>query len=830
MGDDDEGFGYRLRTSRVAAGLSQHRLAQRSGLSIRMISDLERGRTRWPYKDSVSRLADALELEGEARADFFAAAGRRPAGHQSRPAGPRQLPQATPYFAGRLDQLAALSQLLEQPGGTATISAIGGMAGVGKTALALQWAHQVAPDFPDGQLYVDLRGFDPSGTPMTVAEAVRGFLSALGVPAGQMPGTEQAQLGLYRSLLAGKRVLVVLDNARDVTQVRPLLPGSPTCRVIVTSRNQLAGLAAIEAARPLVLDVLSRDDARQVLAGRLGEGRLASDPDAVGQIIEASARLPLALSVIAARAATRVRVPLVRVADDLAGHGDSIAGTGWPPADVRAAFSWSYRHLEPTTARVFRFASLHPGPEFEPPAIAALTGLPPGEAARELDALARVCMINRAGPSRYDLHELLGAYAAELVAELDGADDQRAALTRLLDYYLRRAAMAMDVAFPAERHRRPAIGPHEGQLPDITDADEAGAWLAAQRASLVAAVVFAADHGWPEHATKLAEIIFRYLDIDAQFADAIAVHASAVQAARDLGDPVAEAAALLNAGNTGLHQGRYQEGIARFRQALALCQQSGDSTGQARALAGLGLSHLLQGRPEPAVDCFSQSLALYRERGDLIGQARALGNLGFAALRKGRYAEASGYLTESLTISSDVGDQGGRARALANLGEVELKQHRYDQAEDYLRDALDGFRQVGDRVSAADAMISLGIAEGRQDRTEQAMNHLTQALAFCRQAGDFPRQALALNGLGDVLLAAGLPAQARKHYAASLKLAAQAGEKYEQAGAHEGLAAAYQASGARARARRHWAEALALYTELGTAEAGEVEGQLSQTK
>jgi tetratricopeptide (TPR) repeat protein/transcriptional regulator with XRE-family HTH domain len=839
LGAGSEGFGFRLRTCRFAAGLSQHGLAQRSGLSLRMISDLERGRTRWPYRDSVSRLADALELDGQPRAEFIAAAGRRRAVRPAQPDVPRQLPPAVPEFAGRLDQLAVLSQVLEQPGGTATISAIGGMAGVGKTALAVQWAHQVAADFPDGQLYVNLRGFDPSGTPVTVAEAVRGLLDALGVPADRLPGTEQAQLDLYRSLLAGKRVLVVLDNARDVAQVRPLLPGSPTCRVVVTSRNQLAGLAAIEAARPLVLDVLTGSDARRLLAARLGEGRLAADPDAVEQIISACAHLPLALSVIAARAAIRPRLPLRQVADDLAGRRNlgAFASHDDPAGGVRGAFSWSYRQLDPATARVFRFASLHPGPDFWPPAIAALTGLSASDAARKLDALARVCMIHSTGPDRYGLHELLGGYAAELAGARDSADDKRTALTRVLDYYLGVAA----------RHRRPKVSWPAGQDPpgqdpaDVDPADQdpaedtafadAGAamsWLGSQRANLVAAAVYAAGHGWPLHAIRLAEVLSRYLDVDAQFADAIALHDSAGQAARGLGDRVAEATALLNAGNVYLHQGHYQQGTDSIRPALALYQAAGNVTGQARALAALGLGSLFLGRPERAVDCFSQSLALHRQHGDLIGEARALGNLGFAALRQGRYADAAGYLRESLAVCRDAGDLRGQARARANLGEIELRQDRYAEAAGYLREALDGFRQVGDRVSAADTLASLGITEARQGRPAQAIDHLTQALEFCRQAGDVPRQALALNGLGEVLLATARPAQARKHYAAALRLAAQSGEKYEQARAHDGLATSYQASGARSQARRHWAEALATYSELGAPEAETVRGKLSQ--
>src|SRR6185437_47739 len=293
--------------------------------------------------------------------------------------------------------------------------------------LAVQWAHQVATEFPDGQLYFNLRGFDRSGEPVPVTEAARAFLDALGVPSSQLPSTAEAQLNLYRSLLAGKRMLVILDNARDVAQARPLLPGSPTCRVVVTSRNRLAGLAAIEAAHLLALDVLTESEARLLLARRLGESRLVADPDAVTSIIDACARLPLALSLVAARAATRPRLSLRQIAADLSAR---------PAADVTAAFSWSYQQLDPVTARVFRFASLHPGPNLDPSAVASLTGMTAEQVARELDSLARVCMIQYAGPGQYSLHDLLRGYAAELTDSYDSAAERQAALSGLLDYYL----------------------------------------------------------------------------------------------------------------------------------------------------------------------------------------------------------------------------------------------------------------------------------------------------------------------------------------------------------------------------------------------------------
>lgn len=831
----EEGFGHRLRERRRAVGLSQHGLAERSGLSVRMISDLERGRTRWPYRDSLNRLADALALDAQPRAAFIASAGRRhpnakrPGTTGARharvsrsgardPSRPRLLPAPVPGFAGRADQLDALSQILEHPGGTAMICAIGGMAGVGKTALAVQWAHQVAAEFPDGQLFLNLRGFDRSSEPVSATEAARAFLDALGVPSSQLPASAEAQLNLYRSLLAGKRMLVVLDNARDVAHARPLLPGSPTCRVVVTSRNQLAGLAAIEAAHPLALDVLADDEARQLLASRLGESRLGADPGAVTTIIGACARLPLALSIVAARAATQPRLPLRQIAGDLRAS---------PAADVRAAFSWSYRQLGPATARVFRLASLHPGPNLEPRAVAALTGMTFEQAARELNALARVCMLQYAGPARYTLHDLLRGYAAELASSRDSAEDHAAAVRGLLDYYLSEAALAMDAAFPAERHRRPAVSPISELAAGFASGSAAITWLRAERASLVPVIAYAADNGWPEHAIKLAQVMFRFLDTDAQFANSITVYASLGRAARLAGDQVAEATGLLNLGNTRLRQGGYRHGIESIRQALALFRQTGDETGQGRALTSLGLGNLLSGHPRTAVTHFEHALELYRRRGDPTGQARALANLGFAGLREGRYAEATAHLRESLAIFGDIGDQRGQASALANLGEIELRQDRHEQAASYLRQALDGFRQVGDRTSEADTVANLGITELRHGRPVAAMDLLNQALDICRQTGDVPRQALALNGLGDVLLAMERPAQARRHYETALNLTAQVGEKYEQARAHDGLGNAYQASGVRSQARRHWRDALAGYSDLGAPEADQVRAKLA---
>jgi transcriptional regulator with XRE-family HTH domain len=402
--------------------LSQQELAERSGLSIRAISKLECGWTRWPYPDSVDRLADALGLRDAERAEFMVAAERR-LGQGTRTvrphAGdayvPQLLPAFIPAFVGRAGELETLSAMVDEPGGTTLVTAVTGTAGVGKTALAVHWAHQVAREFPDGQLFVNLRGFGPSGTPLTPADAVQVFLDALRAPADRLPTTVAAQLGLYRSLLAGKRMLIVLDNARDAAQVRPLLPGSPTCRVIVTSREQLPGLTAIEAARPLTVNALTSAEARQLLVRRLGPVRLAADRQATDQIIHSCAGLPLALCIVAARAGLRPDLPLARIATDLAGQPslDAFTGLADPAADIRAVFSWSYRQLDGDAARTFRLAGLHSGADLEAYTVAALTGATLELAGRTLDVLARASLIQVAGQERYSMNSLLRAYARE---------------------------------------------------------------------------------------------------------------------------------------------------------------------------------------------------------------------------------------------------------------------------------------------------------------------------------------------------------------------------------------------------------------------------------
>jgi tetratricopeptide (TPR) repeat protein/transcriptional regulator with XRE-family HTH domain len=848
VSQDAASFGARLRACREAAGLSQEDLAVRSGMSLRAIGKLEQERTRWPYRETVQRLADALELRGQARAAFVAAAGRRrgrvassAAGGEQVPPGadlssaivPRQLPGAAAHFTGRAAELKTLDAMLEQADGqrhgTVMISAIGGTAGVGKTALAVHWAYQVAGEFPDGQLFVNLRGFDPAGTPVTPADAVRVLLEALHVPADRLPVTVEAQLGLYRSLLVGQRVLIVLDNACDEAQVRPLLPGSPTCRVVVTSRNQLTGLAAIEAARPLTLDVLTEAEALRLLHQRLGAERVDSDPDATARIITSCARLPLALSIIAARAAMRPDLPLTQIAADLAERPGLEAFTAGPDpaADVRAALSWSCRQLDADAARAFRLSGLHPGPDFDRYVVAALTGERLERAGHTLGILTRGSLIQPAGLGRHSMHDLLRGYARELAAARDSEEERRAALTRLFDYYLSTASTAMDILYPAECDRRPRIPPPPTPAPVFAGEPAAQAWLDAERPSLAAIAAYAAQHGWPAHAIRLSAALFRYLDVGGHFPEAISIHTDCRRAARAVGDRAAEARVLNSLGAVDLRQRRHRQAAGHFEQAVALYGEVGDQPGQGNAFANLAFVELLQGHCGQAIDHFVQSLAIQRQAGNRSGEAHTLASLGFAELRQGRYQSAADHLRLSLDLFRDTSDRVGVVHALGLLSEVDLREERFLQAADQLKQALSLCREIGDRSSEGALLTIQGILDLRQDRHRQAADHLQQALSLSRETGDLWDQATALNGLGDAFLAMGRLAEARERYAAALNAAAEIGEKYEQARAHDGLARICQASGEAGEARSHLEEALTLFTELGAPETEAVRALLT---
>ncbi len=745
---------------------------------------------------------------------------------------PRELPAGVRHFTGRAGELAALTGLLSsadgQGPGTVVVSAIGGTAGVGKTALAVHWAHQVAGRFPDGQLYVNLRGYDPD-QPMPAAEALAGFLRALGVASQDIPAEVAERAARYRSLLAERRMLVVLDNASSEEQVRPLLPGSGSSAAVVTSRDALTGLVVRDGAQRLDLELLPAADAVDLLRALIGP-RVDADPAAAAALAEQCSRLPLALRVVAERAVARSGLPLDSLRDELADHQrrlELMDAGGDPRTGVRAVFSWSYRQLGAAAARTFRLVGLHPGADLDAHAAAALTGIGVGEVRGQLEVLVRAHLVRYAGPGRYSLHDLLRAYARTLAADQDGDRAQQAALTRLFDYYLGAAAAAMDVLFPAERHRRPPAAGPVACLPPLADAGAARAWLDGERATLVSVAGYAAGNGRPGYATGLAATVFRYLDEGGHYAEAVILHTHARQAARRAGDLNAEADAVHNLSLVDLRQGRYVQGAEHLRRVLALYREIGDATGQARALNNLGIIAARLGHRQQAAVYVRQALAIYRQSGDQAGEARAVHNLATMDAQEGRYPQAADHLGQALLLFRQVGNSGGEVHALNDLGLVEMRRARYAEAAVHIDTALALSRETGNLAGQARALTNLGDLAQRQGRHQQGRGYQQQALALFQQIGDQSGQAEALNGLGETLRVSGQEAPARARHTAALTLASQIGDQEQQARAHDGLACCHRAGGEYGRSREHWRQALTLYTELGAPEADQVRAQLA---
>jgi DNA-binding SARP family transcriptional activator/tetratricopeptide (TPR) repeat protein len=709
------------------------------------------------------------------------------------PAAPRQLPGEVRHFTGRESELEMLAGFLEESGSgrAIVISAIAGTAGVGKTALAVHWGHRVISHFPDGQLYVNLRGYDV-GPPVSPGDVLAFFLRTLGVAGSDIPASTDERAARYRSLLAGRRMLVLLDNAESAEQVRPLLPAAASCLILVTSRGSLAGLVARDGAQRLELDLLPLGESVALLQALIGE-RAVADPEATRALAERCARLPLALRIAAERAGARPGTTLASLVAELADEQrrlDVLDTDGDPRTAVRAVFSWSYRQLTQASARAFRLAGLHPGPDLDSHTAAALIGTPVSDADDLLQSLARAHLLQPAQPCRYGMHDLLRAYARELAAGQDRDDDCAPALTRLFDYYLFTSADAMDVLFPARRRPLPQTDSPTSAVMPIDSDTAARLWLDTERPCLVSATRYAAEHGWPGHAVQLAETLFRYLDSGAHYGDAITIHSHARDAA----------------------------------------QLTGDRAAQAHALKHLGLTQARQSHYEQARRHLHQSLTLFRDVADVPAEASVFANLGQVGFEEGDYQQAAGHLRRALALYQESGDRNGEARGLANLGLIGIRQGDYERATDDLHRALALFAECGDRRDEALTLANLGEVDLRQGRYEQAIDRLQRSLDVCRQVGDRQVEADALNGLGEAFLAAGCPADARDRHAAAVDAATQVGNNFERARAHNGLGHAYRALGDPGQARDQWHQALALYGDLGAAEAEKILGYLAELR
>jgi tetratricopeptide (TPR) repeat protein/DNA-binding XRE family transcriptional regulator len=778
------GFGRLLREYRLGAGMTQEELAERSGLSARAVADMERGRTRRPYRQSVQVMADALRLPGPQR-ELFVRESRPVPGNGGVPGTAtaalvaHQLPPAVSCFAGRADEMADLTGWLEDcrcDGGAVVISVIAGTAGVGKTGLATHWAHQVAPRFPDGQLYVNLCGYDP-GPPVNPADALAAFLRALGTPGPAIPAEIGELATRYRSMLAGRRMLILLDNARDAGQVRPLIPGSSGCLTVVTSRDSLAGLVARDGARRIELDALPLPDAVGLLRELVG-GRVEADPGAADVLAELCCRLPLALRVAAELAVARPRVSLAELTAELADQQqqqlDLLDAGGDHATAVQAVFSWSDKQLDRADAHAFRLLSLHPGPDVDAYALAGLTATTPLEASRQLGRLARAHLIRPSAPGRYGMHDLLRRYAADGAITLGDRDE---AGERLLDY-LQGTALRAE-ALCGREARSTAIAQyrsadHAG--PHFADADQAQAWLRAERPALLACLDQVTADGQHGRVVALTAGLAHVLRTDGPSAEACARHATAARAAHQMGDRLGEAHALLCLGDAFGQAGDRSAAEQSLVQAREIFRDLGDDLGVASALDGLSFHLQVAGDHPQAAQMLGKANDIFRGLGDWRGVASTLMKLGELHRMSGNFADAAVAAAEALAMFGQLGDRTGRAHALLRLGLAQSVTDSYPAAAESFTDALSIYREAGSRMGQANALQLLGEAQSMSGDHELALQNLAAARDIFRGLGNRRGEAVTLLRRGEALTAVGDYDAAAPHLDEALTIFRDIGE------------------------------------------------------
>jgi DNA-binding SARP family transcriptional activator len=757
------------------------------------------------YRDGRRLLVDELGLEpGEdlqrlqrailagdpgLRLDAPPAAVDGSAAQPSPAVTPSQLPADVAGFVGRADDLRQLDALVPEPDAPAEtalpVAVIAGMAGVGKTALAVHWAHQVADRFTDGHLYLDLRGY--AATPQVrPIEALRQLLHGLGVD--EVPADLEEAAGLYRSVTAGRRLLLLLDNAATADQVRSLLPGSPGCLVAVTSRDRLAGLVATHGARRLVLGPLHPEEARALLGEVLGTKRVEAEPGAAADLARACAHLPLALRIAAANLADDPHQLVARQVATLRA-GDRLAALeieGDPAAAVRAAFDASYQRLAAAERRLFGLLGLVPGPHLTAAAAAALTGSGPDDALQSLARLAAAHLVDQYVPGRYRLHDLLRLYAAERAQELDPREREAATL-RLLELYLRGADEAARLLYPEKLRLPPpgGAGPQGQTL--FTGRAQALEWLDLEAPNLVAAVRHAADHGPRPLAFLLADTLRGYFWLRVPEVRWQDVASAGLSAAVAEGDPRAQLAGALSLGDLHWHRTRYPEAIEHYTEAVRHSQEAGWPEGQAVALDSLGLAHWRSGQLQPAATYLARSLAVARRTGWRAGEMSVLGNLGAVSAELGMLQQAADHFTAALALKPE---SAAGAGLLDGLGEISHYRGRLDQALDHLTQALARFREIGNRGGQSDTLRNLAGVHTDAGRYDQALELAGEALELARQIGSQLLEAGALNALGDTEQRLGRDRAALERHEQARRLAHEARTRGQEVDAMVGLATA----------------------------------------
>jgi tetratricopeptide (TPR) repeat protein/transcriptional regulator with XRE-family HTH domain len=835
------GLAALLRRLRTEAGLTQEQLAAAARVSTRSVSDLERGVNLTARRDTARLLAGALGLTGADRAAFEATATGRPAPAStaagstaagstaagstaagstaagSVAAATRTLPRDIVSFTGRL---AELRQLLDGAADArredlVQVWAIGGMAGVGKTAFAVHAAHRLAPLFPDGQIYLQLHGHSPAQAPVDPADALASLLLTAGVGAQEIPPGLEARARLWRDHLSGQRLLLVLDDAAGHEQVTPLLPGTGGSLVLITSRRNLTALGDTQA---ISLDTLPPAEAAELLIRLAGRPGIAAGDVSVSEITRLCGYLPLAIGMLARQLYHHPAWTWARLAADLSFARDRLAFMRVENLSVAAAFDLSYQDLTPGQQRLFRRLGLHPDTDISPHAAAALDGTDLPTARRQLADLFDQHLITEPDQDRYRLHDLLREHASNLAAVGEPTESD-AAVGRLLGYYVHGALAASEYLTrksprdpPVTGRQRPAVPP------ELTSREQAVSWMQAERLGLHAAATLAsasASTGAAADAIVIAAAAHGFLCVFGYWDQALALHRLANAVARETGDRLGLAGALTDAGEICQHTGDYDDAAASLTQALEIYRDLGERRGQASALNELGVVRFALNDHATAVTCHQEAIDLYRQLGDVAGQASALNELGLAQRAAGDYEDATASHEEALRLYQAAGNRIGEASALNRLGQILRSTGDYAGAGACHERALALHRELGNRIGEATALFGLGIVQQATADPEIAVASQRQALRLTRDLGYPLGQATALAGLGAAQLAGGNPAAAITSYSQALTLHRELGSRPGQVTAFNGLGAAYLATGDHQAATVSLTQALALGRETG---------------
>jgi tetratricopeptide (TPR) repeat protein/transcriptional regulator with XRE-family HTH domain len=860
-------FSSVLRELRERAGLTQEELAEAAGLSTRTVSDLERDVVSMPQKETVRLLAAALALDGLPRIEFEAVARGR-ASHGAVRGVMRMLPRDITSFTGRLPELEDLQDAAisaARSPGTVAIRAIGGMPGVGKTALAIHAAHRLTSRFPGGQIFLSLHGHTPGRSPVRPADALGTLLLAIGVPAAQVPAGLEERAALWRDRVADRELLLVLDDVADTQQARPLLPGAGRSLVLLTSRRRLA---ALEDATAISLDTLPPDDAAALLIRLAARPALDAADPAVLEITRLCGFLPLAIGMLGRQLHHHPAWTAAGRAAELAAAVDRLELLATENVSVTAAFDLSYQDLAPELQRLFRRLSLHPGAEIDAPAAAALGGADVTGARRGLEALYDQHLLTEVAPGRYRMHDLLREHARALAERVDSADDRGDAIDRLLDYYQRTAARAHSLLCgTAGSVATAAADAIPAAVSGPADRDEALAWFRVERASLLACLELATGAGQHARVIALTAGIAELLRLDGPWAEAIPLHGAAVEAARHLRDQHGQAGALTDLSRARLLSGEHAAAARGLDGAMTIYRALGDRRGQAYTLIYLGILRRMTGDHAAAAVALQDALDIGRDLDDQHAQAECLNHLGKLSFVAGQYPAAARDLQEALRLYRNLGDRRGQADTQASLGYVWRLTGDYRAAERELRDALSTCRYLGDRRSQAHALIFLGDLRRLTGEHAAAAQDLQEALSIYRDlgsrggqanallylgivrrlTGDFPaaakdgQEALeiyrdlrsrsgeleALNEAGTLSRLRGEMDQARAYHQQALELAREMGSPHDEAYALSGLGRCCRDSGCAGEAARWLEQALVILERLGVPEAAEVAAELS---